>query len=317
MTRRTIEVPEGHDGDRADKTIATMLGISRRVAKSIIDSGDATIGGNPVGASDRLHTGDVVEAVMPPPEVPLEADATVEFSIAYEDPSIIVIDKPVGLVVHPGSGRTTGTLAHGLLARYPELEGVGQKDRWGIVHRLDRDTSGLMVVARTEKAYETLTEMMRSRLIKRRYLTLVRGVFTNTTGTIDAPISRNIANRTRMRVAKEGRPAITHYRRLATWDHREVSLLSVVLETGRTHQIRVHMRSIDHPIVGDPAYGRTGIAGDPGRPWLHARQLSLTHPLSGEAIDVVSPLPNDLSDSLATLGDPDHGDLADVDGEDL
>lgn len=317
MTRRAIEVSEAHDGDRADKTIAVMLDISRSVARSIIEAGDATIAGNPVHVSDRLHTGDIVDTVAPPPDAPIEADGTVDFAIAYEDASVIIIDKPVGLVVHPGSGRTKGTLAHGLLAKFPELEGVGQKDRWGIVHRLDRDTSGLLVVARTDDAYGALTDMMRSRSIRRRYLTLVRGVFTNTTGTIDAPISRDVANRTRMRVAKEGRPAITHYRRLATWAHRDVSLLSVVLETGRTHQIRVHMRAIDHPIVGDPAYGRTSIAGDPGRPWLHARQLTLEHPVSGETIDIISPLPSDLIDSLAMLGGPDEGDLVDVDGEDL
>ncbi len=317
MTHRTIEVPADHDGNRADKTIAVMLGVSRGVARSMIDAGDATIGGNPVHASDRLHAGDVVETVTPLLEVALEADGTVEFAVTYEDASIIIVDKPVGLVVHPGSGRTKGTLAHGLLARFPELEGVGQKDRWGIVHRLDRDTSGLLVVARTEDAYGALTDMMRSRSIRRRYLTLVRGVFTNTTGTIDAPIGRDIANRTRMRVAKDGRSAVTHYRRLATWGYQDVSLLSVVLETGRTHQIRVHMRAIDHPVVGDPAYGRAGVSGDPGRPWLHARQLTFAHPVSGETIDILSPLPIDLTDSLATLGDPDEGDLADVKGEDL
>lgn len=251
---------------------------------------------------------------MPSFEIQIQADETVEFGIAYEDASVIIVDKPVGLVVHPGSGRTKRTLAHGLLARFPELEGVGQKDRWGIVHRLDRDTSGLLVVARTDDAYAALTDMMRSRSIRRRYLTLVRGVFTNTIGTIDAPIGRDVTNRTRMRVGHDGRPAVTHYRRLATWEHGDVSLLSVVLETGRTHQIRVHMRAIDHPILGDPAYGRTGIKGDPGRPWLHARQLTFDHPVSGETIDVVSPLPTDLIDSLATLGEPDSGDLADVNG---
>jgi len=317
MTHRTIEVPQDRDGDRADKTIAVMLGVSRSLARSIIDAGDATIDGNPVQASDRLQAGDVLETVTPLLEAPIEADVTVDFAIAYEDASIIIIDKPVGLIVHPGSGRTKGTLAHGLLARFPELEGVGQKDRWGIVHRLDRDTSGLLVVARTDDAYGVLTDMMRSRSIRRRYLTLVCGVFTNMTGTIDAPIGRDVANRTRMRVGKDGRAAVTHYRRLATWAYRDVTLLSVVLETGRTHQIRVHMRAIDHPIAGDSAYGRSGVAGDPGRPWLHARQLTLEHPVSGEVIDIVSPLPTDLADSLASIGDPDDGDLVDINGEDL
>jgi 23S rRNA pseudouridine1911/1915/1917 synthase len=150
--------------------------------------------------------------------------------------------------------------------------------------------------------------------IERRYLTLVQGLFTNTTGTIDAAIGRDPANRTRMRVTKQGREAKSHYRRLAAWHQREASLLSVRLETGRTHQIRVHMRAIDHPIIGDGAYGRSGVVGDPGRPWLHARQLTFDHPLQASRVDVVSPLPQDLSDSLEELGGPDVGDLVDTDG---
>lgn len=317
MTTRAVTVAEDLDGLRADKVIALALGLSRGAAKSIIDGGDATVGGEPVRASDKLRAGTSLTVVVPDLDVPLAPDEAVPFSVMFEDDSLAVVDKPVGVVVHPGSGRAEGTLANGLLAMYPEIEGVGDKDRWGIVHRLDRDTSGLLVVARTATAHVALTDMLRRHDIERRYLTAVKGSFTNTTGTIDAPIGRDQANRTRMTVAKDGRSALTHYRRLAGWSLRDTSLLSVVLETGRTHQIRVHMRAIDRPIIGDNAYGRGGVVGDPGRPWLHARQLTFDHPVSGERIDVVSPLPADLSDSLVSLGEPDVGATVDVNGDEL
>lgn len=317
MTTTAIEVPGDLDRARADKVVAAVLAISRAEAREIVDRGDATVDGISLKASEKLLAGTTVDVVLPVGDAKLEPDDSVPFEVVFEDRNLIVIDKPVGVVVHPGSGRSEGTLANGLLARFPEIEGVGQKDRWGIVHRLDRDTSGLLVVGRTHDAYEALTGMLRRHEISRRYLTLVQGVFTNTVGTIDAPIGRDRANRTRMRVAKDGRQAITHYRKLASWTHREAALLSVALETGRTHQIRVHMRSIDHPIVGDGAYGTAGVKGDPGRPWLHARQLTFDHPMTGKSIDVVSALPVDLRDSLGVLGEPDAGELADVDGAEL
>lgn len=317
MTDRIIEVPSEHDGERADKTVATLLGVSRRVARSMVEAGGVTMAGSPVQASDRLRTGDVLATTELPLASALVADDSVEFGVAYEDASLVIVDKPIGVVVHPSPGQTGGTLVHGLLGRFPEIEGVGNEDRWGIVHRLDRDTSGLLVVARTSDVHHRLTEMMRSRSIHRRYLALVRGVFTNTIGTVDAPIGRDPLHRTRMSILKDGRPAVTHYRRIATWAQRETSLLSVTLETGRTHQIRVHMQAIEHPIIGDPVYGRAGVAGDPGRPWLHARQLTFDHPVTGEPLDVVSPLPADLIGSLATLGVPDEGSMVDIDGAEL
>jgi 23S rRNA pseudouridine1911/1915/1917 synthase len=207
-----------------------------------------------------------------------------------------------------------GTLANGILDRFPDIEGVGQEGRWGIVHRLDRDTSGLLVVARTQRSYDRLVDMMRERTITRRYLAGVVGAFTNTTGTIDAPISRDPSNPTRMSVERAGREATTHYRRLAQWTERDVTLLSVVLETGRTHQIRVHMQAIGRPVLGDGAYGRRGLIGDPGRPWLHARQLTFGHPTQDRTMDLVSRLPSDLTASLDTLGSPDIGGRSDIDG---
>ena len=317
MTHQTIEVPPDLSGERADKVIAACLGMSRSEARSIIDAGDAVVGDRSLKASDKLAVGTSVAVTVPEPDTALLPDDTVPFGVRYEDDYLMVVDKPIGVVVHPGSGRSSGTLANGLLARYPEIAGVGADGRFGIVHRLDRDTSGLLVVARTHDAHAKLTQMLKERTISRRYLTLVQHSFTNTTGTIDAPIGRDTQNRTRMRVARGGRSSVTHYRRLASWDGFDASLLSVLLESGRTHQIRVHMRSIDHPIIGDSVYGRRGVVGDPGRPWLHARQLSFEHPETNASIDIVSPLPEDLSDSLVELRSPDRGEIVDINGEPL
>ncbi len=317
MTERRLVVPPELDGVRADRVIATELGLSRARVRDIIDDGGATCNGVPVKQREPLAAGSPIDVELPDVSAELAPDASVPFRVAHEDEHLIIVDKPIGVVVHPGSGSATGTLANGLLARYPEIKGVGQQDRWGLVHRLDRDTSGLLVVARTESAYTLLVEMMRVHAVSRRYLTVVARRFTNTTGTIDAPIQRDKANPTRMCIGRSGRPAVTHYRRLAQWSDREASMLSVMLETGRTHQIRVHMQAIDAPIVGDVAYGRKGVIGDPGRPWLHARQLQFTHPVSGESLDVLSPLPGDLRDSLDALGSPDVGALLDIEGTPL
>ena len=303
--------------ERADKIIASELNVSRSVARAILDAGDATVDDRPLKPADHVAPGTVIDVVLPEEDAPIEPDMTVPFDVVLEDPDLLVIDKPIGVVVHPTSRRSEGTLVHGLLGRYPEIRGVGEEGRWGIVHRLDRDTSGLIVVARNQRAHEALTAMMRDREVTRRYLALVVGPFMNTTGTIEAPIGRDPSNPVRMRVERGGREARTHYRRLAGWSMPDATFLSVLLDTGRTHQIRVHLRAIDHPIVGDAAYGRSGTAGDPGRPWLHARQLSLTHPFDGRLIDVVSPLPADLVDSLSTLGTPDLGALTDIDGIEL
>ena len=314
MTDHTITVPADMAGDRLDKVIASMLDLSRGRVKEILDSGGATLEGATVRPSAKAVAGSSILIEVPEIEERLAPDASVTFDVVHEDRDVIIVDKPVGVVVHPGSGRSMGTLANGLLDRFPEIEGVGAEGRWGIVHRLDRDTSGLLVVARTQRAYDTLVEMMRKHAITRRYLAGVTGTFTNTKGTIDAPIARDPSNPTRMSVERSGREAITHYRRLAQWTDRDVTLLSVTLETWRTHQIRVHMRAIGRPILGDGAYGRRGLIGDPGRPWLHARQLTFDHPTQDLPIDLVSGLPLDLSASLEALGVPEVGNRSDIDG---
>ncbi len=257
----------------------------------------------------RLAAGAEVVVLIPDALPGLEPEP-VPFGVVYEDGAVAVVDKPAGLVVHPGAGNRQGTLAAGLLDRWPELRGVGDEDRWGIVHRLDKDTSGLLVVAKTAEALGRLQSLLRRGKVHRSYLALVAGTFRIPTGTVDAPLGREPRRPTRVAVRSDGRPAVTHYRRLAEWPREGVSLVEVELETGRTHQIRVHLRAIDHPVIGDPAYGtRTTHPIDPGRVWLHAARLRFPHPLDDSDIDARSPLPDDLRRSLAALGEPEVGGL--------
>lgn len=315
MTDVRVTVPLELDGQRADKALSILLDASRSSARSIIDAGDAHADGETLRPAQKLRAGTVVVARTPDVNVELLAEDDVRFEVIHADDDLLVVDKPAGLVVHPGTGRASGTLVNGLIAHYPEIVGVGQESRWGIVHRLDRDTSGLLIVARSDRAYERLVDMMKTRDVSRRYLSVVQGLFTNTIGTVDAPVGRDPQNPTRMHLSQAGRPARTHYRRIADWSQSDASLLSVTLETGRTHQIRVHMRSIGHHILGDGAYGRRGVTGDPGRTWLHARQLGFDHPISADKMEFVSPLPADLADSLVSLGEPASGAIVDINGE--
>lgn len=303
-----LEIPEELDGERVDRAIAILCGVSRRIAKSTIEVGGAVRGGSRLAPADRVVVGDAIEVDLVVVEVPVVAEGDVEFAIAFEDDDVVVVDKPAGVVVHPGAGRSGGTLANGLLARIPEIAELGPEHRWGIVHRIDRDTSGLLIVAKTPAAFDHLQEALKKRAVNRRYLTLVSGRFTNTNGTIDAPVGRDHAHPTRMTVTEGGRPARTHYRRLADWENHDESLMAVTLETGRTHQIRVHMRAIDHPIIGDPVYGPGGrMPGDPGRTWLHAEALTFEHPAGSGPLTVHAELPADLAGSLSELGPPTRG----------
>jgi len=297
-------VPVDLAGERADKIVAVVAGLSRSVARSLIDDGLVTVRGEPVDPKQRLPEG-VELAIEMPVQHRLEAEA-MPLVVRYEDDHVAVVDKPAGLVVHPGAGRASGTLAAGLLARWPGIEGVGQTDRWGIVHRLDREVSGLLAVALTEVAYESLVGSLARRSVVREYRSLVWGELDAATGTIDAPIGRDPRAPARMATQVEGRPARTHYRRTAHWSQAGLSLLEVSLETGRTHQIRVHLSSIGHPVVGDRVYGRPGPPSvDPRRVWLHAAHLGFDHPVSGEPVSVDSPLPDDLRASLDALGPAD------------
>ncbi len=304
MGRTQHQVPGDLAGERADKIVAVVAGLSRAAARSLIDQGLVTVDGAPVDPKHRLVAGIELDIEVPVLRG-LEAE-DIPLTVLYEDDHVAVVEKPAGLVVHPGAGRATGTMAAGLLARWPRLEGVGQQDRWGIVHRLDREVSGLLVVALTDVAYEALVAALARRSVARDYLALVWGGLDAATGTIDAPIGRDARYPSRMATQVEGRPSRTHYRRTAFWSGAGLSMLEVSLETGRTHQIRVHLASIGHPVVGDRVYGRPGPPGvDPFRVWLHAAHLGFNHPITDQKISVDSPLPADLADSSAQLGPPD------------
>jgi 23S rRNA pseudouridine1911/1915/1917 synthase len=303
----TFRVPEELGGERIDRVVAVAAQVSRAQAKRMVGAGEVTVDDHRVAASHRVKVGDGIHVVMPTPVAEL-TPAEIDFSIAWEDSSLLVVDKPPGLVVHPGAGHRDDTLVNGLIARYPALVALGPELRWGLVHRLDRDTSGLLMVAKHPDAYRSLQQALKGRRVGRTYLGMAVGTFDAGTGTIDAPIGRDPVHPTRMAVHRDGRPARTHYRRLAEWSG--VTLLEVRLETGRTHQIRVHLASIDRPISGDRVYGRPGpVAADPGRTWLHASALSLPHPDDGREVVVSAPLPSDLAATFGALGIPGSGEI--------
>jgi 23S rRNA pseudouridine1911/1915/1917 synthase len=309
----TGTVPPDLAGERLDKVIAVLAGISRSAATKLIDGGGVLAGGHPVSGRDRLDAGVTISYPEPSQPDGLQPDSGVPFTVRYEDEYLAVIDKPAGIVVHPGAGRETGTLASGVLARWPEIRGVGEPDRWGIVHRLDRETSGLLLIAKRDETHDALQAAIAARQITRRYYALVHGRPAMTTGTIDAPIGRDPSRATRMMVTAEGRPARTHYTLESAWGDR-ASLLDISLETGRTHQIRVHLASIGHPVFDDRSYGKGGATSGAGRLWLHAHRLELDHPVTGERVLVDAPLPAELSESLDAFGgepsDPAHGELS-------
>jgi len=294
----TFEVPDSLDGERVDKAVAALLEVSRAQARSILEEGGVTVDGASARPADRVQAGSVLTS--PPPAVrPALEPRPVRFEVIHEDDSLIVVDKPAGLVVHQGAGRAEESLAEGLLHRFPEIEGVGEPGRWGIVHRLDRDTSGVILVARTGASYERLTADLAERRVLKAYTALVEGELATETGTVDAPIGRDPERPTRRAVVAGGKPAVTHYEVVEWFPDAGVSLLDVDLETGRTHQIRVHMAAIDHPVVGDRVYS-TSRRRVP-RIFLHARRVELRHPATGDQVVFESPLPADLSRVLAEL----------------
>jgi 23S rRNA pseudouridine1911/1915/1917 synthase len=295
-----LAVPESLAGERVDRAVALLTGWSRSEVQALVEAGSVLVDGEPVAKSRRLARDDVVEVLDEPvaPGRP-QPDPAITIEVRHEDPDLVVLAKPAGLVVHPGAGHPDGTLVNGLLARYPELADVGDPARPGIVHRLDRDTSGLLVVARTQPAYEGLVEMLSLHDVERRYAALVWGHLASPRGVIDAPIGRSVRRPTRMAVREGGRGARTNYEVLSEYREPDVSLLECRLETGRTHQIRVHLQAIGHPVVGDAAYGGARAALVLDRPFLHAGALAFVHPVTGEALRVEEPLPADLVAVLA------------------
>jgi 23S rRNA pseudouridine1911/1915/1917 synthase len=281
------------EAERLDRAVAGRPEIgSRALAERLIAGGAVLVDGAPRQKSHRLEGGEDVIVELPAAPAPLAAEA-MDLRVAWEDEHLLVVDKPAGLVVHPGIGHESGTLVHGLLA----LDAAGgDEERPGIVHRLDRDTSGLLVVARSEEAHAKLQDLIRRREVERRYLALVKGTPRSRTGRIEAPIGRDRVDRSRHSLdTPTPREAATRFEVLDLLGPR--ALLAVTLETGRTHQIRVHLEAIDLPISGDPVYGVAGDLGL-GRQFLHAAGLAFEHPITGERIEADSPLPDDLSAAL-------------------
>jgi 23S rRNA pseudouridine1911/1915/1917 synthase len=299
-----VVAPED-EGGRLDVVAARTLDLPRAQVAARIDEGQVTVDGVPVRRSHRVHAGERVafaasagEPAVPPPPVP---------PVRFRDEHLLVVAKPTGLVVHPGPGHATGTLVDALTAAGVALAPAGGEGRPGIVHRLDRDTTGLLVVACTDPVHEALVDALRRREVVRRYLALVDGVPDNRVGRIEAPIGRDPDHRRRFATVPDGKPATTRYTTVATGriGERPVSLLACRLESGRTHQIRVHLTAIGHPVLGDPVYGpRPSMAAALGldRPALHAGRLAFVHPVTGATVDLAEPLPDDLAAALDRAG---------------
>ena len=295
---RPLRVVVGPDlaGRRLDAGVGSLVAVgSRAEAQRLIDAGRVLVDGTPRPKRHLLSVAEVLEVRPTPAPLSMLVPEDVAMTVLYEDEHLLVVDKPAGIVTHPSAGHSAGTLVHGLLAH--AIAGGADPTRPGIVHRLDRDTSGLLVVARSERAHRRLQRMLRERLIERTYLSLVHGA-TPPALTIDRPIGRDRRIRTRMAIAhdQEGREAVTHLRRLE--DLGRFTLLEVRLETGRTHQIRVHLESVGHPVVGDRVYGRREESLGLERQFLHAARLAFPHPETDEPIEVESPLPHDLELAL-------------------
>lgn len=310
MSELRLQVDAAEAGTRLDRFLATPLG-SRARAQTLIEAGAVTVNGRAVAKRHALLAGETVVVSQPdeaaPPADEAGAGEGALFTVAFEDEHLLVVDKPAGVVVHPARGHRTGTLSQALAAR--GAGGGEDPARAGIVHRLDRDTSGLLVVARTDAVHRALKEQLARRELRREYLALVEGVPQARTGTIEAAIGRDRRDRTLMSVDTDaGRDARTHFEIERLLDG--AALLRVVLDTGRTHQIRVHLAAIGLPVAGDAHYGRVGAFGL-RRQFLHATRLAFTHPATGEPVDVVSPLPDDLRAALeraaAGLGVPPPG----------
>jgi len=301
--QRQVPVPDGLDGERLDAALARMFGLSRARAAELIADGAVLIGGAAAVKSDRVAAGEWLDVTLPPPvaERP-RAEPVPGLTVVHEDADILVVDKPRGVAAHPTPGWSGPTVTGGLIAAGHTVATSGAAERQGIVHRLDANTTGVMVVAKSEPAYSALKRAFRERTVDKRYHALVQGHPDPLRGTVDAPIGRHPSGDGRFAVVSDGRPSVTHYDTLEAF--RAASLVSVHLETGRTHQIRVHMAAIRHPCVGDLLYGadpvlaaRLGLT----RQWLHAVSLTFAHPADGREVSFTSTYPPDLAHALDIL----------------
>lgn len=285
------------EGERLDKFLTPRLDVSRTLIQQWIRNGNITVNGDRIKANYKLKTGDAVRCI---PEQ--AADVNVEpeplpLQVVFEDEDVIVVDKPRGMVVHPAPGHSSGTLVNALLYHCDDLSGINGELRPGIVHRIDKDTSGLIVAAKNDHSHRHLSEQLKARTVERKYIAVVHGVPAHDKGTVDAPIGRDPNHRKKFAVTdKNSKEAITHFTVLERF--RDASLLELALETGRTHQIRVHMKFIGHPLVGDPLYGPSNKIGFEGQA-LHASTLGFTHPRTGESMRFTAPLPEEIERLLA------------------
>jgi len=304
--QRTVTVPDGLAGERVDAAIARMFGLSRTRAADLISEGHVAVDGAPPAKSDRVEAGSMLDVSIPAAVDPVAVvpEVVEGISIIHDDDAIVVVDKPVGVAVHPSPGWTGPTVVGHLAAAGFRISTSGAAERQGIVQRLDVGTSGVMVIAKSERAYSVLKNAFRHRTVQKTYHALVQGHPDPLAGTIDAPIARHPKHDYKFTVRADGKPSVTHYETLEA--HRFASLLEVHLETGRTHQIRVHMAALKHPCVGDLTYGadptlaaRVALT----RQWLHAVRLGFEHPDSGEHVEYESHYPEDLQHALDLLRD--------------
>lgn len=284
-------------GLRLDKVASEQSRLSRARIQNLIKEGHVTVNGERAKPGYKLQEGDRVDIVVPPPTPADLAPEPIPLAIVYQDDDLIVVDKPPGLTVHPAPGHPSHTLVNAILAHCPDLPGIGVSSRPGIIHRLDKDTSGLIIVAKNDAAQTSLAAQMKARTIIKRYLVLVKGKLTPERGAIEGPVGRDPRNRQRMAVVSTGRPSRTSYRVLQQWD--KFTLVEATLETGRTHQIRVHFAAIGFPVMGDATYGFKNP--DLKRQFVHACYVKFRHPRTGEWLELDSPLPDDLKKALEKL----------------
>jgi 23S rRNA pseudouridine1911/1915/1917 synthase len=301
---RTLVVPEGVAGERVDSALTRVLGLSRTTIAKLLLDGDITCNGAPISKSEKVIEGQVIEILLPDNTIPDAIPLTPlpGLTVVYDDESIVVINKPVGCAAHPSPGWTGPTVVGALTAAGYAISTSGAAERAGIVHRLDVGTSGLMVVAKTDQAYSFLKAAFKNREVEKVYHALIQGHVDPSQGTIDAPIDRHPKEDYRFAVVANGKDSITHYEVLDYF--RGVSLVKVELETGRTHQIRVHFSALRHPLVGDMTYGADPTLAarlEMSRPWLHAIELRFRHPVTHIALDFHAPYPADLTRALALL----------------
>jgi 23S rRNA pseudouridine1911/1915/1917 synthase len=304
--RRTVPVPEGLDGLRLDAAISRLFGLSRTAAAQIVSAGGASLDGVTSMKSDRVTAGATLDVDLPSPDVvPARAPEVVPgLRVVHEDDDILVVDKPVGVAAHPSPGWDGPTVIGGLAAAGHRVSTSGAEERQGVVHRLDVGTSGLMVVAKSERAYTVLKDAFRERTVDKRYHALVQGHPDPMSGTVDAPIDRHPTSAYKFAVVAGGRDSVTHYVTLEAFRH--ATLLEIHLETGRTHQIRVHMAALKHPCAGDLTYGADPVLAKRlglGRQWLHAVRLSFAHPDDGRWVSYESTYPEDLQRALDRVSD--------------